>query len=136
MKTGHEVGGIILFVFFLVAALSALEVFNNCTNSALATNLTGALPCSDGYFAMGVAVLFLVIAIVLFATGGDSQPSSSQIYLIPQGAPAAPPTQPSPLVTSVAPLPPPLPMVACPGCRRVYQLGQFRHCPNCGGKLD
>ena len=128
MKTGHEVGGVILFVFFLVAAGSALAISNNCTNSAVVSNLTGALPCSDAVVAAVLAALLVVISIVLFATGGEPRPVPySQVYFLPQAPPPAAPAQ-------VAPPPPP--MVACPGCRRVYQLGQFRHCPNCGGKLE
>ncbi len=142
MKTGHAAGGAILFIFFLMAAFASLAILNNCTNSALVTNLTGAIPCSDGEGVGVVAVLLLVVSIVLFATGDEDEPTTqpSQVYIIPQPAPqtapVVPPMAPPPVAMPLPPLPPPPPMVACPGCRRVYQVGQFRHCPNCGEKLD
>jgi hypothetical protein len=41
----------------------------------------------------------------------------------------------SPGYVFLPPPPAPVPQVACKGCGRVYPVGQFGFCPNCGQKL-
>ncbi len=72
-----------------------------------------------------VGFILLIVGLVLMVTRNPVYASTGPYYA-PPWPPLPPP--PPPLVPSS--------LIACRGCGRVYHLGLFTFCPNCGSKLS
>ncbi len=113
--------GLIVFILFLLATVG--ELYTNCTTSPRASYLTGLPYCSS---AAALVVGFVIITIIGFAVmiGGIVMKEHDAVVYPPLPQPEQQPVQQIPA------------QVACKNCGRVYTMGQYKYCPNCGGQLQ
>ena len=112
--------GVVVFILFLLASVG--ELYTSCTTSPRASYLTGLPYCSSAAALVLGFVIITVIGLAAMIAGLVMREHEAVVY---------PPVPQSQQPVQQAPA-----QVACKNCGRVYTLGQYEYCPNCGGQLQ
>lgn len=97
--------------------LTAAEANTQCSDSPLVQQYLGYPSCTTKGALEGLGIVLSIVGFVVLAVGLVGN-GAGQI-----GTPPA--TIPSQIQSGIA----------CKTCGRVYMVGQFTYCPNCGQKL-
>ncbi len=121
MRPAVFIIGLTVFILFLLATVG--ELYTNCATSPRASYVTGLPYCSS---AAALVVGFVIITIIGLAVmiGGIVMKEHEALVYPPSSQPQQQQVQQIPA------------QVACKNCGRVYTLGQYKYCPNCGGQLQ
>ncbi len=122
----HRELGVALLVVGILLLIIAVAIGGYCVYSSgsYAPSSGCYYPYAGGAVVLGfVGFILLVVGLVLALVRNPAYPTGATGYYAAPWPPVPPP--------------PPVPssFIACKGCGRVYPLGPFAYCPNCGTKL-
>jgi uncharacterized membrane protein len=124
----HREVGLVLLLLGILMFIVAVVLGSYCDTTSYSgppyPSTSCLYPYAPGAVLLGVLGFVLIIVGLVLVT----QRNPATVTPVPYSGAGWMPYYP-------LPPPPPAPMIACKSCGRVYTLGQFGFCPNCGSKL-
>ena len=126
----HREVGVLFVVLGLLAVLVAVLAGGYCQPVSSGGVVPGSYqgcvyPYGLGAVALGLLGFILFVVGIAFAFARNPAAIPPPVQFAPPWMHYPPPPPP----------PPPTTMVACRTCGRVYRVGEFLFCPNCGNKI-